>query len=100
MESLEKILLRESSAVETRNWIRLTNMCNNRCTFCLDSDAHNGSVVGVMNVKAQILAGRKAGATRLILSGGEATVHPNFIDFVRFGASLGYRRIQTVTNGR
>lgn len=100
MESLEKILLREESAVEKRNWIRLTSLCNNRCTFCLDSDAHDGTVTGVMNVKAQILSGRKAGATRLILSGGEPTIHPAYIDLIKFGKSLGYRRIQTVTNGR
>jgi MoaA/NifB/PqqE/SkfB family radical SAM enzyme len=100
VESLEKILYRESSAVETRNWIRLTHLCNNRCSFCLDSDAHNGTVVGLMNLKAQMVSGRKAGATRLILSGGEPTIHPNYVDLIRFGASLGYRRIQTVTNGR
>jgi MoaA/NifB/PqqE/SkfB family radical SAM enzyme len=100
MESLDKILNRESSAVEKRNWIRLTSLCNNRCSFCLDSDAHNGTVTGVMNVKAQILSGRKNGATRLILSGGEPTIHPNYVDFIKFGKSLDYRRIQTVTNGR
>jgi MoaA/NifB/PqqE/SkfB family radical SAM enzyme len=100
MESLEKILHRESSAVEKRNWIRLTSLCNNRCSFCLDSDAHNGTVTGVMDVKAQILSGKKNGATRLILSGGEPTIHPNYVDFIKFGKALGYRRIQTVTNGR
>lgn len=97
---LEKILARESSAVEARHWVRLTRRCNNRCTFCLDSDTHDGSAASVEELKAEILAGRKAGATRLILSGGEPTVHPRFIELVRFGRALGYRRVQTVTNGR
>lgn len=95
-----KVLERESSAVEKRNWVRLTKLCNNRCTFCLDSDAHDGECVPEMVVKAQIVEGRKSGATRLILSGGEPTIHPKFVDFARLGAKLGYRRVQTVTNGR
>ncbi|MEK6606043.1 MAG: radical SAM protein [Myxococcota bacterium] len=95
-----KVLERESSAVEKRNWVRLTKLCNNRCTFCLDSDAHDGEYVPEMVVKAQIIEGRKTGATRLILSGGEATIHPKFVDFIKLGAKLGYRRVQTVTNGR
>jgi MoaA/NifB/PqqE/SkfB family radical SAM enzyme len=51
-------------------------------------------------VKAQILDGKKAGATRLILSGGEPTIHPNYVDFIKLGARAGYKKIQTVTNGR
>jgi MoaA/NifB/PqqE/SkfB family radical SAM enzyme len=51
-------------------------------------------------VKRQIVDGRRAGATRLILSGGEPTIHPSYVDFVRLGRQAGYAKIQTVTNGR
>jgi MoaA/NifB/PqqE/SkfB family radical SAM enzyme len=90
----------EEAAHEKRNWVRLTYECNNRCVFCLDSDTHDGEMRDPEEVKRQILEGRKKGATRLILSGGEPTIHPRFIDFVRLGRLAGYRRIQTVTNGR
>lgn len=90
----------EDAAHEKRNWVRLTFDCNNGCTFCLDSNTHSGEQRSVDEVKQQILEGRKKGATRLILSGGEPTIHPHFHDFVRLGRLAGYRKVQTVTNGR
>lgn len=90
----------EEAAHETRNWVRLTFDCNDRCVFCLDAHTHDGTNRDREEIKAQILDGRRKGATRLILSGGEPTIHPNFLDFVRLGRRAGYRRIQTVTNGR
>src|SRR5690348_4790906 len=90
----------EEAAHEKRNWVRLSYDCNNHCTFCLDSDAHNGTMRGTMDIKVQIIEGKKRGAERLILSGGEPTMHPNFLDFVKMGRRAGYRKVQTVTNGR
>lgn len=100
MLDANRIVQHEEAAHEKRNWIRLTAQCNNRCTFCLDSDAHNGTNISPMTIKAQIIDGRKKGATRLILSGGEPTIHPNFVEFIGLGRRMNYRRIQTVTNGR
>lgn len=90
----------EAAAHQKRNWVRLTFDCNDRCIFCLDSDAHDGTNRDPNEVKAQILDGRRKGAERLILSGGEPTIHPRFADFVRLGRLAGYERVQTVTNGR
>lgn len=90
----------EEAAHQTRNWVRLTYDCNDKCIFCLDSNAHDGEIRAPEEVKRQILDGRRKGAKRLILSGGEPTIHPRFIDFVKLGALAGYERIQTVTNGR
>lgn len=90
----------EHAAHERRNWVRLTFDCNDRCVFCLDSDTHDGRMRSRAEVKQQILDGRRNGAERLILSGGEPTIHPDFVDFVRLGRAAGYPKIQTVTNGR
>jgi MoaA/NifB/PqqE/SkfB family radical SAM enzyme len=95
-----KIAEHEDAAHEKRNWVRLTFDCNDHCVFCLDAHAHDGEIRDRADVKAQILDGRRKGATRLILSGGEPTIHPNFVDFVRLGRLAGYTKIQTVTNGR
>jgi MoaA/NifB/PqqE/SkfB family radical SAM enzyme len=95
-----KIAEHEDAAHEKRNWVRLTFDCNNHCVFCLDTLTHDGVMRDKEDVKKQILEGRKAGATRLILSGGEPTMHPNYIDFIKLGRLAGYRKIQTVTNGR
>ena len=99
-DALRTAEAREAAAHDKRNWVRLTYDCNDRCIFCLDSRAHDGEMRDADEVKRQILDGRKAGATRLILSGGEPTIHPRFVDFVRLGRLAGYPRIQTVTNGR
>lgn len=90
----------EEAAHEQRNWVRLTFDCNDRCVFCLDAHTHDGTVRARDEIKAQILDGRRKGAQRLILSGGEPTIHPDFVDFVRLGRLAGYRKVQTVTNGR
>ncbi|MCB9574418.1 MAG: radical SAM protein [Kofleriaceae bacterium] len=96
----DDVIAREAAAHDKRNWVRLTYDCNDRCIFCLDSRAHDGEMRDPEDVKRQILDGRRKGATRLILSGGEPTIHPRFVDFVRLGRLAGYPRIQTVTNGR
>jgi MoaA/NifB/PqqE/SkfB family radical SAM enzyme len=90
----------EDAAHEKRNWVRLTFACNDHCIFCLDSNTHNGEMRDREEVRQQIIEGRRNGATRLILSGGEPTIHPNYVDFIRLGRQAGYRKIQTVTNGR
>ncbi len=95
-----KISEHEAAAHERRNWVRLTFDCNDRCVFCLDAHTHDGTMRSRDEVKAQILDGRRKGAERLILSGGEPTIHPDFVAFVRLGRLAGYRKVQTVTNGR
>ena len=53
MLDANRIAQHEEAAHEKRNWIRLTAACNNRCTFCLDSDAHNGTNISPMTVKRE-----------------------------------------------
>jgi pyruvate-formate lyase-activating enzyme len=93
--------LKEEAALERRQWVRVSHGCNNRCRFCLDVNFFRGDrFVSPEEVKRQILGGREEGATRLILSGGEASIHPQFLDFLRYGREAGYDRVQTITNGR
>ena len=66
-----KVLSHEDAAHEKRNWVRLSYDCNNHCTFCLDSNAHDGTMRADRDIRVQIVEGRKKGASRLILSGGE-----------------------------
>jgi len=95
-----RVALREEAAHDARNWVRLTYACNDRCIFCLDSDSHDGEMRDPEAIKRQILDGRRAGATRLILSGGEPTIHPRFLSFLKLGRLAGYGKVQTITNGR
>ncbi len=98
--SAGELLDREQTAGEQRCWVRLTRVCNNRCLFCHDSVLHDGSRLPVDQLRAEIHSGRRGGAERLILSGGEPTLHPSFIDLIAYGRTRGYSWIQAVSNGR
>lgn len=90
----------DANVAERRHWVRCTTACNNRCRFCLDSATPRSAFVLVDEVERQIDWGiEQLGATRLVLSGGEATLHPKFVDFVRYGNQAGYERVQCITNG-
>lgn len=91
---------RERAAKEKRLWLRLTRACNNRCLFCLDADVQDGQLERQEDLKNQIREGVRQGCQRLILSGGEPTLHPDYLQLVSFGKQAGFDWIQTITNGR
>ena len=83
-----------------RHWVRLTRLCNQRCLFCLDRDAQNGVLLSVVTIRRDLEEGRERGLRRVVLSGGEATIHPQFVEIVALAKTLGYDHVQTITNGR
>lgn len=85
---------------EKRHWVRITNACNNRCAFCLDRDTLDGSVRAFEEIVTDLETGVSRGASRAIISGGEPTIHPRFTDVVAAAAGMGYKWVQTITNGR
>ncbi len=97
---VEQAHLREQAAHERRHWVRLSWACNNRCRFCLDRELSRASHRSEQDIGNDILQGRREGAERLILSGGEPTTHPKFISWIRFGKRAGYGWVQAITNGR
>jgi MoaA/NifB/PqqE/SkfB family radical SAM enzyme len=99
-KALHVVEVREQAAHERRHWVRVTWACNNRCRFCLDRDTGRADMRPDDEIKRDIVEGRREGAERLILSGGEPTTHPRFASLVRFGKRAGYRWVQSITNGR
>lgn len=83
-----------------KHWVRLTRLCNNRCVFCLDSDEQNGTIISTREILVELEKGLRAGANQVVLSGGEPTLHPNFIEIVSLARKAGYSWIQTISNGR
>ncbi|MBP7127264.1 radical SAM protein [Myxococcota bacterium] len=100
MTSLDSLRARQEAVGEQRLWVRLTRACNNRCLFCHDVGAQNGSIVPEEEVLARLRDGRARGCTRAILSGGEPTIHPRFLDLVAAATRMGYTWVQCVSNGR
>lgn len=96
----EYMLWREQVANVAKHWVRTVTACNSHCLFCLDMDTPRNVYLSEEDVKAEILRGRtELDAWKIILSGGEASLHPLFPEFIRYAREVGYGRIQTVTNG-
>jgi MoaA/NifB/PqqE/SkfB family radical SAM enzyme len=96
----EYMLWREEVANVAKHWVRTVTACNSHCLFCLDMDTPRNVYLSEEDVKAEILRGRtELDAWKIILSGGEAALHPLFPEFIRYAREVGYGRIQTVTNG-
>jgi pyruvate-formate lyase-activating enzyme len=94
------MLAREAVANRPKHWVRLVTACNSRCLFCLDSDTPRNVFLPFEEIEADLEKGRRElDAWKVIVSGGEASLHPRFHDVVRRARELGYGRVQTVTNG-
>ena len=96
-----QMLERETVANKPKHWVRVVTACNSKCLFCLDADTPRNVFLPEEEVKAELRRGRdELGAEKVILSGGEASLHPLFPEFIRYAKDeLGYDRVQTVTNG-
>ena len=69
MENKENLLAKEQTTKQNRVWVRIAAACNNKCIFCLDSDAQNGTFPSEESVKEEIQKGFKVGyENRIIIS--------------------------------
>lgn len=81
-------------------WLRLTRMCNNNCLFCLDKDVLNGTSIHLGHMRKRIDEASRLGAERIVLSGGEPTLHPQFHKILKLAKNAHFKQIQVITNGR
>lgn len=94
------LLEKEKTTRENRIWVRIAAACNEKCLFCLDADAQNGKLISDEKIRKEMRDGIKPGMyNRIIISGGEASIHPRFPEYIRYAKELWYDRVQTVTNG-
>jgi len=86
--------------VENVAFLKISRACNNKCIFCCDTTFQNGGFMDTDLVVSKMIEGRKKGIQELFLTGGEPTIHPDFLKFISIGKKLGYQKIQCITNGR
>ncbi len=98
--SASRIKTRNKAVAKKKYWLRIDKACNNNCVFCLDSDLHDGTFRDLRDIREELNKGLKEGAEKLIVSGGEPTVHPEFLRIVRLARKDGYKQIQVISNGR
>lgn len=90
----------KSNYTKKKQWVRLTQICNNNCIFCLDKETLDGTLISFKDIKSVLAQGRKRLARIAVLSGGEPTLHPNFHEIIIAAKNYGYKKVQVVTNGR
>lgn len=60
--------------------IRITNRCNQSCKHCgIDGSGPDGAHMTRKTYRGALTFGRRLGASGVILSGGEPTLHPDFL---------------------
>lgn len=100
MNNKQNLLDKEKTTKQNRVWVRIASACNVKCTFCLDSDAQNGTFPDPEQVKKEIRDGWKEGyENRIIISWWEASINPKFVQYIAYAKEVWYDRVQTVTNG-
>ena len=100
MENKQNLLAKEHTIKQNRIWVRIAAACNNKCLFCLDSQAQDGTYPDEDIIKKEITDGFKPGMeNRIIISGWEASINPKFPEYIKYAKELWYDRVQTVTNG-
>jgi len=99
MENKENLILKEKTQKQNRIWVRIASACNNKCIFCLDSDAQNWTFPSEEKIKNEIKKWYKEWfENRVIISGWEASINPKFSEYIKYAKEVWYDRVQTVTN--
>ena len=75
--------------------------CNNYCHFCVQGDKRERLPAKESGELYRSLEeGRAGGATGVVITGGEPTLHKNIVEIARRARDLGYTLIQVQSNGR
>ncbi|MHC4834520.1 MAG: radical SAM protein [Planctomycetota bacterium] len=70
--------------------IRITNRCNQSCLHCgVDASGPDGAHMDRETFQAALALSTRLQVLVRLLSGGEPTLHPNFIDYVKAAKGLG-----------
>ncbi len=84
--------------------VDLTNRCNLTCPVCFANANAQGYIYepNLDQIRAMLinLRGEQPVSGRIVqFSGGEPTIHPNFLDALRVAKEVGFSHIQVATNG-
>lgn len=85
--------------------VDLTNRCDMRCPVCFANANAMGYVtepsMEQIRQMMQTLRDRKPVPCKVIqFSGGEPTIHPDFVEIVKTAKEMGFSQIQIATNGK
>ncbi len=98
---IEELICSNKSKSLKRVDIKIGFACNNRCFFCVQGRKRKRiSAKEVSLLKKNIEDSFLDNYREVVFTGGEPTLHPNFLELVSFAKKIGYQEIQIQTNGR
>jgi len=77
--------------------ITLTHDCTRNCVFCIDKNRGKNLQISTENFIKALKFAKEQGMTDIILTGGEPTLHPDFIGFCQLVKCYGFKLI-VITN--
>lgn len=81
--------------------IKVGFYCNNHCAFCVQGRKREFlPAKKKKEVEDSLREAYKKGKREVVFTGGEPTLHPNFLELVTFAKKTGFQEIQIQTNGR
>jgi len=81
--------------------IKVGFQCNNHCLFCVQGRKREVTAFKKIEVIENFIEeAARSGKDEVVLTGGEPTLHPNFLEIVRFAKKNNFTNIQVQTNGR
>jgi len=81
--------------------IKIGFQCNNRCKFCVQGSKRDKlPAKSKKEVEKSLKQAYNKGKREAVFTGGEPTLHPYFLDLVKFAKKIGFKEIQIQTNGR
>lgn len=74
-------------------------VCNLNCFFCYFHSKRDTCNYSIESIKQQLDIAKSYGVESVDFSGGEPTIHPDFISALEYANQLGFKNICCVTNG-
>jgi radical SAM protein with 4Fe4S-binding SPASM domain len=82
-------------------YLYITEACQLRCEHCYMGERLERALkMPLSQIVSTLQAWRQMGGSKLTLLGGEPTLHPNYVDAIRFARKLGYEHVITTTNAQ
>ncbi len=83
--------------------VDLTNRCNFACPVCFaegsDESVYYLDLETVRRMLTALITHKPLPCRHVQFSGGEPTLHPQFLDIVRMSREMGFNHVQVATNG-
>ncbi|MGH3428998.1 MAG: radical SAM protein, partial [Mycobacteriales bacterium] len=81
-------------------YLYITERCQLRCEHCYMGERLERALkMPFDKIAATLKTWRQMGGSKLTILGGEPTLHPQYVDVIRYAKALGYEHVITTSNG-